>query len=82
MEDMSYEVNLDLLVGYANTLLVSPKDKQQAKLDIVAVQVVPTETGTILVANVKGKKKKSDEKSLVIDQKGDSKCPNQIGTST
>lgn len=27
MEDMSYEVNHDLLVGYANTLLASPIDK-------------------------------------------------------
>lgn len=54
MEDMSYEVNHDLLVNYANTLLASPKDKKKAKLGIVAVQVAPIEIGTAPIAKVKG----------------------------
>lgn len=34
-------------------------------MDIVAVQVAPIETSTVPIANVKGKKKNSDEKSPV-----------------
>lgn len=70
MEDMSYEVNLDLLVAYANTLLAQPKDKKKAKLDILAVQAAPTKTSTAPVAKLKGKQKKSDEKSLVKRPQG------------
>lgn len=32
MEKMSYEVNYDLLIGYANNLLSSPKDKKKKRL--------------------------------------------------
>lgn len=63
MEDMSYEVNHDLLVGYVNTLLTSSIDKKKAKLDIVAVQEASVQTSTTPVKSTRGKNKKSDEAS-------------------
>lgn len=38
MEDMSDEVNYDLLIGYANNLLASLVDKKKKRLDTVEEQ--------------------------------------------
>lgn len=57
MEDMSYEVNYNLLIGYANSLLASPVDKNRKILDTVEEKTTKAETNNAQPSNVKGKKK-------------------------
>lgn len=56
MEDMSYEVNDDLLICYANNLLASPLDKKKKILDTIEELTAKAKT-----SSGKGKKKKAEQ---------------------
>lgn len=66
MEDMSYEVNYDLLIGYANSLLASPVDKKKTRLDTVEDQTTKDETNSVPTISGKGKRKKVEKEPPVI----------------
>lgn len=66
MEDMSYEVNYDLLIGYANNLLASPVDKRKTRLDTVEVQTAKAETSSVPTISGKGKRKKAEKAPSMI----------------
>lgn len=56
MEEMSYEVNYDLLIGYANKLLASLVDKKKRRLRTYQEQIAPAQPST-----AKEKKKKVEK---------------------
>lgn len=64
MEDMSYEVNYDLLIGYSNNLLASPVHKKKKRLDTIEEQAAKDGTSSSQPSNVKGKKKKVEKAPL------------------
>lgn len=66
IEDMSYEVNYDLLIGYANNLLASFVDKNKAKLSSVKEQIAQVETTIVPTTSGKGKKKKVEDAPPVM----------------
>lgn len=65
MEDMSYEFNYDLLIGYANKLLASPLDKKKNILNIVEEKTAEAETNSAPPSSGKGKKNKAEKVPLV-----------------
>lgn len=60
MEQMGYEVSYDLLIGYANNLLASPKDTKKKRLGTYQERISPTQP-----SSMKGKKKKDDQPTFV-----------------
>lgn len=65
IEDMNYEVNYDLLIGYCNNLLASLVDKKQKRLNIVEEKIIKAETSSAPLISGKGKKKKVEQVPLV-----------------
>lgn len=59
IEEMIYEVNYDLLIGYANNLLASPKDKKK-RLGTYQERIAPAQP-----SSAKEKKKKVEQAPLV-----------------
>ncbi|XP_059068922.1 uncharacterized protein LOC131859327 [Cryptomeria japonica] len=60
MEEMSYEVSYDLLIGYANNLLASPKDTKNKRLGTYQERIAPAQP-----SSVKENKKKEDQGASV-----------------